>query len=509
MATIHRSLSRFDKIWKRGKTNRLNQDCFLYPLLLKDDSYSIACKRSLGGSNSDSVFGVYSIISSKRIIDRMRHQDYSKVINLESGLKQSGSWNSDFYFCALLETICLVLEKPLLSKIMTLVTKRLNNWKPSQSIHSLFLFLEDRLPNSTHLLDTRIPYNLHSETSIRLFRRRIQDASFLHLLRLLLYKYIDFYHVDQLSLIKGEVIKNFTNLLWNSYIYEIESLLLFPWTRVCGSQSRCGVSTDLKNIIRKERHSQFCSGHQQHVVNNDYCLTRSLFINYGRYKNRSLVAVAGTRYFARKWLYFILILLESHSHFLNESNQVSLKLLSNERVSLLGYTLGLQSIATRARVGTIGESYLGFFMAKQSFAKLPISFIVKLMAKDNFCDSTGHPVSKSAWTTLSDDEILKRFIHVWRAFSLYYSGSINRDALRRSKYILRFSCDKTLACKHKSTTRSLRRRSDSEIVSDNYSKSIYDKSSVSDTHNKGLSNQRVWYLNITRPVLSTFGALEI
>jgi len=129
------------------------------------------------------------------------------------------------------------------------------------------------------------------------------------------------------------------------------------------------------------------------------------------------------------------------------------------------------------------------------------------MAKENFRDSTGRPVSKLAWTTSTDDDILNRFVQTWRIFSLYHSGSINRDGLRRLRYILRFSCDNTLACKHKSATRSLRRRFDSEIVLDNYLKN--DEMSPASSTLNVLNNQRVWHLNITRPVLSTLGALEI
>nr|YP_008474541.1 intron maturase [Marsilea crenata]AGI51476.1 intron maturase [Marsilea crenata] len=504
MGTVRKSLSKDGGICKKST---FNQDFFLYTLFFKEDSYSIAYKRSPGGSNIDSVFGLYSIISSKRIIDRIRQQDYSRVINSESGRIRAGRWNSQSYVYALVEAICLVSEKNLLSDTMALATKKASNWKPSQSIHSIFPFLEDRLPNSTHLLDTRIPYNLHSETLIRMFRRRIQDAPFLHFLRLLLSKYIDFYDTDRLLIPKLEVFKKLANMLWNYYIYEIESSLLFLRKQLRGSQSIPFVSTGLSNTIRKERHSDWY-GDQQDAINNDYSPTRSLCIHYARYKNRSLVAVSGTRYFARKWICFILLLIESQFHLSNESNQVLVKISSRNCILLLGYTLDVQSIATKARVGTIGESYLSLFFAKKSFAKLPISSIVKLMAKENFCDSAGHPVSKSAWTTLPDDDILKRFIHVWRTLSLYYSGSINRDGLRRSKHILRFSCDKTLACKHKSTTRSLRRRFDSEVVSDNYSKSLYGKSPISDTHNNRLSNQRVWYLNITRPVISTLGVWE-
>lgn len=82
--TVYGSLSRFGTL-RKSKKITLNQECFLYPFFFKDDFYSIAYKRFSDGPSIDSVAGVYSMISAKRLIDRMRHQDYSEIIYSESG----------------------------------------------------------------------------------------------------------------------------------------------------------------------------------------------------------------------------------------------------------------------------------------------------------------------------------------------------------------------------------------------------------------------------------------
>ena len=64
-----------------------------------------------------------------------------------------------------------------------------NNSKISQSIHSTFSFLEDRLPKSSHVLEIEMSQNLHLETPVRLFRRRIKDVPFPHLLRIVIHAY--------------------------------------------------------------------------------------------------------------------------------------------------------------------------------------------------------------------------------------------------------------------------------------------------------------------------------
>jgi hypothetical protein len=218
------------------------------------------------------------------------------------------------------------------------------------------------------------------------------------------------------------------------------------------------------------------------------------------------LAIGGTPYLKKKYFYFILILLEYHSHSCVEYNQIFFEnLLQN--FSFLDYSLGFGSKIRKIRVDDTEKTYSSFFVTNQVFTKIPIKLMVKFMAKKNFCDNAGHPTSKSVWVTLPDDEILKRFIDIWKMVSIYYGGSTNQNGLRRLRYILRFSCDKTLACKHKSTTRSLQRRFESETFLDNRVK-YNEMSPFSNILN--LSNdRRCWSLNVVRPIVSTLGTFEI
>lgn len=93
------------------------------------------------------------------------------------------------------------------------------------------------------------------------------------------------------------------------------------------------------------------------------------------------------------------------------------------------------------------------FANKKIYFLTPILSIIRLLAKEKFCNTLGHPISKLAWTTLRDDEIFNRFNQIWKNIFYYYSGSIDKKNIYQIQYILRFSCAKTLACKHKSTIR--------------------------------------------------------
>nr|YP_009690989.1 maturase K [Saccoloma inaequale]QEG57769.1 maturase K [Saccoloma inaequale] len=497
MKTFYGSLPKFQsEALQKIKGLGINHECFLHPslLLFKDNLYSIACKQYSARVNVDSIFGMYSMIAAKRLIGGMRQQDYSEIIYSEFDRNQTGGLNTDFYLHMLLETTSLVLEIPFLYRV---AFETNIDSKFLQSIHSIFLFLEDRLPNSNHVLDTEIPQNLHLETPIRLFRRRIQDAPFLHLLRLVFHKYRSLcVKISQCRKEKEQ--KNIDILLRNFYIYEIDSLLLVLWKQVCRSQSRYFVSTDRTNIIRKEGFA-YPYGSQLDAANINSYITQSLCIHYGRYKNQSLVACEGTRYFAKKWISCLLVLVESHFHHRAKFNQMPIKLLSNSCISFLDYILIVQLVSKKVGIETTADCYISALSDGEFYPKVPISLVIKAMSKEHFCDSIGRPVRKLAWTTLTDDDILSRFVQIWRFFSSYYSGSVNRDGLRRLRHISRFSCDSTLAGKHKSTTRFLQRRFDSETIK---------ASSVFATPHCSKS-QGVWNLSLIRPVLSISSISEI
>jgi hypothetical protein len=90
----------------------------------------------------------------------------------------------------------------------------------------------------------------------------------------------------------------------------------------------------------------------------------------------------------------------------------------------------------------------------------PILSLIGLLAREGFCDALGHPIGNLAWSTLTDEGIFNRFNQIWRNLFYYYSGCQNRKNLYHVQYILRFSCAKTLACKHKNMIRSVWKKYD-------------------------------------------------
>nr|YP_009514458.1 maturase K [Lygodium microphyllum]AXG76055.1 maturase K [Lygodium microphyllum] len=479
-----------------------NPKCFLHLYVLQDDIYPIAWTH-FSGELRVSLIGKtnfhtrYSIISVKRLICKMRQQNYSKILFFEYDRDPSDNFGSGSYFNALLKGILITVEILLSSQTNLLCLEKTNEWKSFRSIHSMLLFLEDRFPQCNNVLDVKISHLLHSETLIRTFRRQVRDVSFLHLLR---FRFIE-YKNKEFSKHSSIDEKNLLfYLLLNYHICEMESVLLPLWKRLIpASQSKYfALRSDQNSIFQKDRGNFKFS---LIPLNNDYLQIEGSCVHYGRYKNQFLLAFTGIKYLTDKWIFHILMLIQYYFHPRIHLRQINIKKLSTSSFLVLAYSLGTQSMTKKVQVLFVGESYGTCIISKGFSPKIPTLPLIRFMAKEGFRDSTGHPVSRSDWTLLTDGDISGRFVHFWKVFSRYYSGSRNRDGLRQLRYILRFSCDKTLACKHKSTIRLIRRKFDSgtflRISQKNRGTHLL-------THKQSIqSNQRFRDLDIIQPVALT------
>nr|YP_009425263.1 maturase K [Asplenium prolongatum]ASU93962.1 maturase K [Asplenium prolongatum] len=482
------------------KSERLisNRDCFsyLFFFLFRDNLYSVACRQCLDRQDAGLLFGACGATAIKRSIDSMRYQEYSGIFYSKFVRSASSRLSLDLYLHVLLQTICLILG--ILLRPLTCEVKE--NSKLSQSIHSIFLFLEDGLPKLSHALEIEMVQNLHLETSVRLIRRRIKDVSFLHLLRIV-------FHLSKTScetfvrlwFWKGKRPRKMNMLLRNFYSYEIDLSLVVLWTRKQKLQPKYFAFTDRRNVTRKINCVSIFNC-ELAAAGIDRYPTRGLCIHLGRYKNKSVIIVHGTHHFAKKWIYYLSILLRPQFHYPIEITQIRVNLLSTSYVLFLGYISTIKSVSKDVQVETTVNFCNTISSGREFQPSIPILLLVKFLGKEKSCDSIGRPVSKLDWAVLTDDDILNRFLRIWGSFSYYYSASLNRDGLRKLRYIPQVSCDNTLASKHKSTIRLLRRRFELELLMRIVS--MY-KNPISPK-----LNQRVWYSSLTQYVPLKFNLLK-
>lgn len=149
------------------------------------------------------------------------------------------------------------------------------------------------------------------------------------------------------------------------------------------------------------------------------------------------------------------------------------------------------------RTKMLDELFIADLITGEFDPIVPIVPIIGLLAREKFCDISGRPISKLSWTSLTDDDILDRFDRIWRNLFHYYSGSFGRDGLYRIKYILSLSCAKTLACKHKSTIRVVRKELGPELFKKSFSKEReFDSPPFSSKAAARSQRERIWHLDI-------------
>ncbi|CAD5197831.1 unnamed protein product [Musa acuminata subsp. malaccensis] len=148
------------------------------------------------------------------------------------------------------------------------------------------------------------------------------------------------------------------------------------------------------------------------------------------------------------------------------------------------------------------NSFLMDIFTKKFDTIVPIIPLVRSLSKAKFCTVSGHPISKPIWTDLSDCDIINRFGRICRNLSHYHSGSSKKQSLYRMKYILRLSCARTLARKHKSTVRSFLQRLSSGLLEEFFTEEeqvlslIFPK--ITSFYLHGSYRERIWYLDIIR-----------
>lgn len=389
----------------------------------------------------------------------------------------------------LYEGMALVLEITLSSN-PNLSSRSLSGWNCIRTLHSIPLFMEDKYLYSNLVLYLRIPYFLHPEIFIRLLRRRIRDAPFLHLLRSISHNLQDPTSSNN-SPLHSRVEKNILFIiLWNYYIYEFEDLLVLIGKRFSQLQSipyiplvdRIHSYRRVKRFIRLS-----C------ILPSIAFPIRSPCIHFVRYGNIYILASEGSNYSARKWIHYLLGLCQYNHHSWFQLRRIRIIKSYRHFFYFLGYTLGSLSEMVEAKAKMMDNLPTTHITFRVFCPKIPTSLLIEYLAREGFCDGSGFPISRSAWATATDTDITNRFNRLWKNLFIYYSGSSGLDGLYRIRYILRFSCAKTLACKHKSTIRAVWKRFGSRFNLRYSLVKPYLTRSGEYLHNK-----RFWYLDVSQ-----------
>nr|ABY82807.1 maturase K [Conospermum taxifolium] len=490
-----------------------HQQDFLYPLFFQEYIYTLAHDHGLNinrSTLSESVENLgYDNKSSslivKRFINRMYQQNHF-IISANSNSSSQNVFighNKKLDLKMISEGFAVIVEILFsLRLVSSLEGKEIVKFHNLRSIHSIFSFLEDKLSHLNYLSDILTPHPIHPEILVQVLRVWVQDAPSLHLLRFFLCEYRNW---NSLIIPKKSIYffskenQRFFLFLYNFHVYKCESIFVF--LRKQSSHLR---STSF-GALRERTHFYGKIEHVLVLIHNDFQTTLSLVkdpdIHYVRYQAKSFLASKGTPLMMNKWKYYLVNLWQSYFSFWSQPKRIHINQLSNFSLDFLGYLSSVRLNFSVVRSQMLENSFLIDIAIKKFDTIIPIIPLIRSLAKAKFCNALGHPISKPPWAASSDFDIIDRFGRMCKNFSHYYSGSSKKKNLYRIKYILRLSCARTLARKHKSTVRAFLKRLGSEFLEEFFTEEqevlslIFPRTSYP---LQRLYREGIWYLDIIR-----------
>ncbi|CAN6458712.1 unnamed protein product [Victoria cruziana] len=439
--------------------DRYQKQHFLYPLLFLEYIYTLAHDHGLNSSifyeptenlGYDNDNKSSSLIV-KHLITRLHQQNHLTISVNDSRFVGP---NRSFYSQTIPKGFAGIMEIPISMRLVcSLERKRIVKYQNLRSIHSIFPFLEDKLSHLYYVLNILIPYPIHLEILLQTLRTRIRDAPSLYLLRCFLHE-----HHNWNSLItSNKFISIFSKenqrlflFLYNSHVYECESVLVFLHKQPSYLRS-------ISSLAFLERTHFY--GKIKYIVvtpRNDSQRTLPLWffkeplMHYVRYQGKSIMVSRCTNLLMKKWKYYLINFWQCHFHLWSQLGRIHINELSNHSFYFLGYLSGVRLMPWMIRSQMLENSFMIDTAIKIFDTIVPIFPLIGSLVKAKFCNILGYLISKLVWDELSDSNIIARFGWICRNLSHYHSRSAKKRNLCRIKYILRLLCARTLARKHKS-----------------------------------------------------------
>nr|ABH07449.1 maturase K [Aristolochia pichinchensis] len=488
---------------------RSPQKHFLYTLLFQESIYVLAHNHDLNGSivyESMENLGYDKKLSSlivKRLIIRMHQQNYFFISVTYFHQNRFVGKTKNLYSQTISEAFAVIMEIPLsLQLVSCQEEKEIAKSHNLRSIHSIFPFFEDKLSHLNHVLDILIPHPIHMEILVQTLHCWIQDAPSLHLLRFFIHEYHNsnsFINSKKSIFILSKGNHRLFLFLYNSHVYECESILFFLGKQASRLRSTSpGAFLERTYFYVKMKHFLvvLCNHFQKTLW-----LLKDPFAHYVRYRGKSILASKGTHLMMKKWKYYLVNLWQCYFHLWSQPGRIHINQLYNHYFYFMGYLSSLRMFPSKVRSQMLENSFIIDTSIKRFETLVPIFYLMSSLSKAKFCNVSGHSISKSARSDSSDFDNIDRFGHICRNLSHYYSGSSKKHSLYRIKYILRLSCARTLARKHKSTVRTFLKKLGSEFLEEFLTEEeqvislIFPRTS-SISHR--LHKECIWYLDIFR-----------
>nr|YP_010972941.1 matK [Ilex tolucana]WNR54658.1 matK [Ilex tolucana] len=484
--------------------DKSQQHDFLYPLIFQEYIYALAHDHGLNRSillKNAGYDNKSSLLIVKRLITRMYQQNHLILSTNDSNQNKIFGRNKNLYSQMISEGFGVIVEIPFsLRLISSLEGKEIIKSHNLRSIHSIFPFLEDKFLHLNYVLDILIPHPVHLEILVQTLRYWVKDTSSLHLLRFFLYEDRNWNSLITSQKPGSSFSKRnqrFFFFLYNSHVCEYESIFVF--LRNQSSHLRSTSSGVLLERIYFYGKIEYLVGVFAKAFQVNLWLFKDPFIHYVRYQEKSILASKGTSLLMNKWKHYLVNFWQCYFYLWSQPGRIHINQFSNYYLDFMGYFSSVRLNPLMVRNQMLENAFLIDNAIKKFDISVPIIPLIGSLAKAKFCNRLGHPISKPVRADLSDSDIIDRFGRIYRNLFHYHSGSSKKKSLYRIKYILRFSCIRTLARKHKSTVRTFLKRLGSELLEEFFKAEDQVLSLTfprSSSTLRRLYRRRIWYLDI-------------
>nr|YP_009938695.1 maturase K [Mitrasacme pygmaea]QNV46928.1 maturase K [Mitrasacme pygmaea] len=485
---------------------RSQQHGFLYPLLFREYLYALAHDHGFLLLKNTGYANKLSFLIVKRLMTRMYQQKHFLILTNDSNQNRflSLGQNKNFYYQMISEGFSFIVEIPFSLQLLSSEEGKVICKFPNlhlRSIHSIFPFFEDNFSHLNYVLDTIIPHPVHLEILVQTLRYWVKDVSSLHLVRFFLYEYCN---SNNLIATKNPSFSFLTKrntrfflFLYNSYICEYESIFAFLYNQSSHLRAR-SFEVLLERIYFYAKIERLVEGFVKDYQAN-LGLFKDPFIHYVRYQGKLLLVSKGMVLFMNKWKSYLVHFWQYHFDLWFDSGRVYVNELYNHFLDFMGYLSSVRLNSSMVRSKMLENVFLINNPIKKFDTLIQLIPLIGSLVKAKFCNPLGYPISQPGLADLSDSVIIERFARICRNISHYHSGSSKKKSLYRIKYILRLSCAKTLARKHKSTVRAFLKRLGSEFLEEFF---MSEEVALSLTFPRVSSplwevyRSRIWYLDI-------------
>nr|NP_683782.1 maturase [Chaetosphaeridium globosum]Q8MA04.1 RecName: Full=Maturase K; AltName: Full=Intron maturase [Chaetosphaeridium globosum]AAM96588.1 putative intron-encoded maturase [Chaetosphaeridium globosum] len=449
---MERNKNYYINVFHKQAENDLNFNKF-YFYFFQETFYCLAYKQVSYKFLQNNVFikkkKKFSFFNLKRTIRSMRNQNYKESFFFIEQKKLSKKLLFSKLFYELLQEIlkCILEISFKIKK-----NPKISSYSTMSSIHGPFISFEENLIYFPVAIQSYLPNRVHPELIVRILRSYNLDVNLFHFLRNIVH--------NGLYILSPPFLLNFgfrslSTIFFNIYAYEIDLGFLSFLKLQKDLPQKYQTELDIFSSSRKitfyfKNYSDFNNLKKIDQIERKY----NNIIDYGpiyylRYSNILLISLNLIKKNANFFQLIYIRFFHLRFHFLFAKNLVKKISFNQDQIFFLGFLVFFFYTKIQIRI-KLKKCLVNFIkLEKKICINVPIKLLIIFLSKNGFCDISGNSKSKLSWSVLQDIEIIEKFRRLWLTISGYYSGSSNKYCLKIVLYILRYSCAKTLACKHK------------------------------------------------------------